>query len=148
VARGFALFAHGRLDDAYKVIADALTLAPNREETLAEAVRVALARGRFDQAEEYCQRLLGINPHFAGHHRNLAFARANRHAWPEALRAAQTAVRLDPFRAEARAILITALLETGDRARAESEFGDLGVIDPDYQRKIRPWFEQRLRQAK
>ena len=45
---------------------------------------------------------------------------------------------------QSRALLVTALIETGNRARAEAEFGVLGAVNPAYQEKIRAWFNKRL----
>jgi predicted CXXCH cytochrome family protein len=147
-ARGFALFAQGQPDEALRVLEAALAKAPDRELTLTFAARVAQARGRLDLAEKYGRRLAEQYPHVPDHQHRLAVLHAQRKAWPEALRAAQAAVRVGPFRAESRALLITACFETGDRARAAAEFEALGVIHPDYQEKIRPWFAERLRRAK
>jgi predicted CXXCH cytochrome family protein len=147
-ARGFALFAQGQPDDALEALEAALAKAPDRELTLTFAVRVAQTKGRLELAEKYCRRLAEKYPQVPDHQHRLAVLHAQRKAWPEALQRAQAAVRADPFRAESRALLITACFETGDRARAEAEFEALGVLQPDYQEKLRPWFAERLRRAK
>ncbi|HYT93657.1 MAG TPA: tetratricopeptide repeat protein, partial [Gemmataceae bacterium] len=147
-ARGFALFAQGRLDEALQALEAALAKAPEREQALTWAAEVAAAQDRLDLAEKYGRRLTEAYPQFPGHHERLALIQLRRQAWPEALAAAQTAVRLDPFRPEARALLIMASLETGNRARAQAEFDVLGVIDPGYQQKLRPQFAERLQRTK
>jgi hypothetical protein len=143
-ARGFALFVQGRPDDALKALESALALAPDREQSLAWAVEVAVGRDRLDRAEAYARRLTEKYPHFALHQEQLAYVRVQKKAWPQALEAARSAVRLDPFRPEARGLLIEALLETGDRAQAQAEMDVLGVIDPSYQEKLRPKVAGRL----
>ena len=147
-ARGFALFDQGRLDEAQQALDDALALAPDREQTLTWAVQVAAARNRYDVAETYSRRLVEKYPYFPLHHESLAFILVKRKAWAEALAAAQDAVRGNPFRAEARDLLITALLETGDRDRAQVEFDALGVIDPIYQAKLQPRFDEQRKRMK
>jgi hypothetical protein len=84
-------------------------------------------------------------PHYAGHHHTLATILVKRGAWDGALRAARAALAANPFHGQARAVLITVLVETGDRAAAQKEFGVLGVIDPVYQSTLRSWFAQRLK---
>jgi hypothetical protein len=147
-ARGFALSVQGRPDEALAVLGEALAKAPDRERALTFAARVAEERGRLELAEQYCRRLAEKYPQVPDHQHRLAVLHAQRKAWPQALRAAQAAVKADPFRAESRAILITAYLETGDRDRARAEFERLGVLHPDYQEKIRAWFAERLRRVK
>jgi hypothetical protein len=147
-ARGIALFAQGRHDEALPVLEAALAKAPDRERALGFAARAAQAAGRLDLAEKYGRRLAEKYPQIADHHHRLAVVHAQRKAWPEALRAAEAAVRADPFRGESRALLIAACFEAGDRARAQAEFEALGVIQPDYQETVRPWFAERLRRAK
>jgi tetratricopeptide (TPR) repeat protein len=146
-ARGFALFAQGRPDEALGALEAALAKAPDRELALTFAARVARARGRLDLAETYARRLVEKYPQVAAHQYRLAVLLAQRKAWPEARRAAEAAVRADAFHAESRALLIAACFETGDRGRAEAEFEALGAIQPDYQEKVRPWFAERLRRA-
>jgi tetratricopeptide (TPR) repeat protein len=147
-AQGFALFDQGRLDEAQKALDDALALAPDREQTLTWAVQTAAARGRFDLAERYCRRLVEKYPLFPLHHESLAFVLVKQKKWAESLEEAKVAVTGNPFRAEARELLITALLETGGRDRAQSEFDALGVINPSYQAKLRPRYEEQLKRLR
>ncbi len=147
-ARGFALFDQGRFDEAQKALDDALALAPNREQTLTWAVQAAAAGGRFDLAETYSRRLVDKYPLFPLHHESLAFVLLKRQKGAEALEEAQAAVAGNPFRAEARELLITALLESGGRDRAQTEFDLIGVINPAYQAKLRPRFEEQLKRMK
>jgi hypothetical protein len=147
-ARGFALFDQGQFDAAQQALDGALALVPDREQTLTWAVQVAAARNRLDLAETYSRRLVEKYPYFPLHRESLAFILVKRKAWAAALQAAQAAVRGDPFRARSRELLITALLETGDRERAQVEFDVLGVIDPGYQEKFRPRFEELLKGMK
>jgi hypothetical protein len=147
-ARGYALFDQGRLDEAQKALDDALAQAPYREQTLTWAVQTAVARGRLDLAEKYCRRLVDKYPLFPLHHESLAFVLVKRKMWADALEEAQAAVAGNPFRAEARELLITALLETGGRDRAQAEFNLVGVINPSYQAKLRPRYEEQLKRMK
>jgi tetratricopeptide (TPR) repeat protein len=147
-AYGFALFAQDRPDDALQALADALARAPDRETALDLATHVAQATGQLDLAEKYGQRLASKYPQCPDHLHRLAVIYAQRQAWPQALKATRAAVRADPFRAESRALLITVHFETGNRDRALAEFETLGVIQPDYQEKIRSWFAEQLKRTK
>lgn len=143
-ARGIALFDRGKSDEALTVFEGVLAKAPAREQALTWAIDAALALGHLDRAETYCRRLVEKYPHYALHHERLAALLVQRKAWPQALAAAEAAVRANPFRAEARDHLIAALVETGDLKRARAELETVGVIDPAYQAKIRQRLGSRL----
>jgi hypothetical protein len=146
--RGFALLGQRQPDEGLKVFDAVLGQAADREVALAGAAQAAEASDNLDLAVKYGRRLTEKYPYFAGYHARLALLHAKRLAWPQVLEAAQAAVRADPFRAEARALLLTAYLEMGNPGRAQVEFDTLGVIDPPYQQKLRPWFAERLRARK
>jgi predicted CXXCH cytochrome family protein len=144
-ARGLALLAQGRAADALDGIQDAIAQAPDREETLAVAMEAADAAQRLDLAASYGEQLVRKYPQTPYYAYRLAVIHAKREAWPQARAAAQAAVDGDPFRAQPRALLVTTLIEIGDRARAEAEFAVLGVIDPKYHAEHRTWFMERLK---
>src|SRR5262249_53440303 len=97
-ARGVALFARGQVDEALTALDDALVLAPDREQTLTWAADVAAAGNRLDVAEAHARRLTEKYPQYPPHRERLAMILARRKAWPQALEAAEAAVRGDPFR--------------------------------------------------
>ncbi len=147
-ARGFALYDQGRLEDAQRALDDVLAQAPDRERALTWAAEVAAVRDRLDVTETYCRRLAAKYPDYPPNHEFLAWVLGKRKAWAEALPEAEAAVRGDPFKASAREMLITALLELGHSDRAQAEFDALGVIDPADQANYRPRFEEGMRQGK
>jgi predicted CXXCH cytochrome family protein len=144
-ARGFALYAAGQPAEALRVLADVLGRVPDREFALAWATHIADASGRVDLAEEYGRRLVARYPHYFEYQNRLAVVYVRKQNWAEAGKAARSAVRLEPFNAEARAVLISVLLATGEHVEARREFDVLGVIDPAHQARIRAWFEERIR---
>jgi tetratricopeptide (TPR) repeat protein len=131
--RGSALFQLGRYDEALVALDASLAKSPERETSLLLATDAAVATGRLELAEQYCRRLTAAYPRLPLYRARLANILVNRRAWPEALTAAQDAVREDPFSAEARALLVIALAQTGDPNRAQAEFDVLGEIDPAFQ---------------
>jgi hypothetical protein len=144
-ARGFVLLAQGHFAEALAQFENVLAQAPDREETLSWAVQAAEGAERLEVAVRHAERLVHRYPAVPDYRYRLAVIHARREAWPQALKAAESAVKDDPFRPEARALLLTGLVETGDRERAEAEFAALGVIDPAYQQRIRGWYTERLR---
>jgi tetratricopeptide (TPR) repeat protein len=146
--RAYALFEQRRLEDALKGFEDVLAKAPDREQALSWAAETALALDRLDAAEAYCRRLVERYPYYPVHQDRLAAVLLKRKAWPQAVTAAEAAVRGNPFRPQSRELLITALLETGNVAGAKAEFDVVGVIDPAYQAKLRERFGARLEAAK
>jgi Flp pilus assembly protein TadD len=141
---GYALVDQRRPDEALRVLDEVLARAPDREQALVWAGDAALMLGRLDSAEAYYRRSAEKYPHYPAHHERLAAVLVKRQAWAEAVAAARTAVRGNPFRASAREVLITALIETGDVAGARAEFEVVGVLDPAYQTKLRERFGPRL----
>lgn len=139
--QGYALLAQGQAAAALAVLEDVLRVAPEREQALVWTIDAAAAVGRFERAELHARKLVELFPHHAIHRERLAVVLSKQDAWPQALVAATAAVQRDPFRPEARNLLLVALVRTGDRARAQAEFATLGVIAPEYVKR----HEQRLR---
>jgi len=143
-ARGLALFDQNRPDEALKAFDAVLAKAPDREQSLTWAAESALVLGELDRAEVYCRKLTEKYPYYPIHFERLANVLIKRKAWKEALAVAEAAVRGNPFRAKSRELLITVLLEIGDRTRAKAEFDAVGVIDPATQGKLREKFGDRF----
>jgi tetratricopeptide (TPR) repeat protein len=142
--RGYALLDRRRPTEALAVFDAVLAKAPDREQALSWAVESAIALDRLDEAETYCRRLVARYPYYSPHRNQLAVILLKRKAWPQALAAAEEAVRSNPFRARSRELLIEALLETGATTQARAEFDVVGVFDPAYQAKLRERFGARL----
>ncbi|HEX4613351.1 MAG TPA: hypothetical protein VH092_34520, partial [Urbifossiella sp.] len=141
---GFARTNQGRADAALAFDA-ALARAPDRERALMWAADAAAARRDYARAEPLARRLAARYPHYPLHQARLAHVLSELKAWPEAVAAADAAVRGDPLRADFRAILVTALVGAGDAARARIEFARLAVIDPPTHTRLLPQVEGRLR---
>ena len=105
-----------------------------------QAASASMATQRIDGALDFWQRLIALNPHAASYHAGLTNARALRGEWPEAAAAAETATLLSPTQPEPRMSLIQALLQLGQRARAEREFEILSRMQPPNLDQVRRWF--------
>ncbi len=143
-ARALALLEVGEFESALRAAEAALARAPDRERALYWAFDAALALDRLDAAERYARRLTEKYPHYPANHERLAAVLVKRRAWSDALAAARAAVRGNPFRPEAREVLITALIEVGELAEARAEFEVVGVLDPAFQTKLREGLGARL----
>jgi hypothetical protein len=147
-ARGFFLNLRGRRDEALADLDAALAQAPDREATLALAALVAESKDDLERAEQYARRLTAVAPFSPDHQHRLASILSKRQKWPDALAAARAALRANPFHPDARALLINALLETGDQAAARVEFDVLGTIHPEHHDRLKSWFAERLRRTR
>jgi tetratricopeptide (TPR) repeat protein len=143
-ARGSALLIAGRPEDALAALESVLARVPDRERTLDLAAEAATVAGRLDVAEGYARRAAEAYPHDSIHHEWLATIRQRRGDREGALEAASAAVRAGPFRPGPRGVLVLLHLEAGDRAAARAEFDTLGVLDPDFQARLRPRVAARL----
>jgi tetratricopeptide (TPR) repeat protein len=142
--RGIALAISNRPEEALQCLGDAITRAPERELALSWAVHVAEASGRLDVAEQYGRQLVERYPSNSAYQQSLAIVYTRQANWPHALRAAQAAVRLNPFSGEARSLLIAVHLAMADFAQARAEFNVLGSIDRAQQDRMRAWFQERI----
>jgi Flp pilus assembly protein TadD len=146
-AKGYALWVLDHKEAARADFEQALTLAPGREETLAFAAGLATQLGQEEAAAGYWQRLRAINPYYVRAHAELARLLAQRGDWPGAVDECQAALRLDPFQAAPRRLLVLGRLHTGRRDDAEAECLTLVRLFPREAEKIRAWFEQELKAA-
>jgi Tfp pilus assembly protein PilF len=103
LARMFQLL--DRLDESEACYRNALALNPNSPATLSDLSQVVAAQKRFDEALQIADRVLAPAPNSALAHlrKGLILEQAGRAA--EARRSVQTALKLDPERADARAAL-------------------------------------------
>src|SRR5262249_58135854 len=143
--RGYALHATGKADEALRMFDDVLARAPDREQTLIWAADAAAAASRLEPAEHYARRLAKSYPHLAEHHERLASVLLRRKEMGEALEAAQEALRVDPFRAETRALLAVIHAERGEPVLAQAQLDVLGLINPGYQEEMRRRLAGRLK---
>jgi hypothetical protein len=139
-ARGYAYWLADRPRDALAASETALALAPAREVALRDAAFFAAKLGRKDLAVKYWKRLLAVNPWQEPTHYNLAKVAAEREDWNGVLRECQAGLRIDPFSAESRTLLVLCYAKTGAPDRARAEFEDLLALKPPKEEELRRWF--------
>ncbi len=144
-ARGYALWLLGRREEALSAFETTLAFAPQGEECLQYAAALAAQMGRRDVAVAYWRRALAVNPWSARAHYELAKLLVLRQDWPRAIKEGLEVVQLHPFHLEARQLLITCYLQTGDQQRAQAEFDKLLSLNPQNAEALRRLFPQQLR---
>lgn len=144
-ARGFALAAQGRTEEARAALDAALRAAPTREITISLAAQLAQKTGRPDDAAALMRRAIDINPWDFDYRFNLAQLLAGRGAWAEAWAEADAAMRLNPFHDKARKVLVACCLRTGRKVQADKEFAKLLALSPSDQSQLRDWYVREAR---
>jgi tetratricopeptide (TPR) repeat protein len=142
-ALGDAYRLLGRPHDALQAYTEVLAGAPRREAALAAASATSASLGQFDEAVNYCQRALAVNPHSAGYHGQLADLFARRGAWVEAEEACRAALRLNPAGVGPRLVLVRMHLarHVTDQAREEFEKA-LALVPPQRQTDLHRWYAE------
>jgi tetratricopeptide (TPR) repeat protein len=122
-----------------------LSREPNREPAVSKAASLAMRMNRNDDAERLWRHALELNPWIEDYHANLAQILAGRGDWAGARNHADGWLKLDPGSVAARALLVEALLETGEKGRARAEFGRIEALKPKNLDELRMKFGARLR---
>jgi tetratricopeptide (TPR) repeat protein len=139
-----ALASVGRSDAALATYDTVLTHVSEDENALAEAAKLAATLGRTDAAIGYLRRLLAVNPWVPLYYVHLAKLHATRRQWPEAVRACQAALRLDPLSVTTRYTLVGCLIRSGQKDQARAEFAKLLALNPPEPDVLRQWFDQQM----
>jgi hypothetical protein len=142
--KGIALAAQGRMTESLAAFETALAKVPARETTLAQAVLVAEALGRPDQAMAYLRRVVQVNPWVAEYRYKLADLLFRRGEWQSALSECEGAMQLNPNHEPTRILLITCCLRCGKKERAWSELQTLVSLNPKEEPRLRAWFAREM----
>lgn len=143
-ARGLCFRMQGKGAPALADFQAALERSPQRESTLLAAADTAAAMKQYPLAAEYFRRQIAANPWGSRSHARLAEVLAERGEWAAARNACREALRLNPT-VDARRLLITSLLRTGDRPGAEAEFEKLLRERPTEEAGLRTWWNLQIR---
>jgi tetratricopeptide (TPR) repeat protein len=119
-----------RPEDALRSYESVLAKAPRREIALARAALLAESQSQFDKARDYLSRAIESNPGEASYRQNLAQLLAHQERWAEARTHCAAWLELDPANIEARALWVSCLLRTGDKAQAKAEFEKIERLRP------------------
>jgi predicted CXXCH cytochrome family protein len=144
-ARGTALWTLGQLDAAAADYERVLAKAPERENTLFLAAKLAQMLGRIDAGRSYAERAVRANPWRWQYHQALAQACAQANDWPGAMRECQEVFKLHAAEPGTRQLLVVCYLKLGDRPQAQREFDTLMGLNPPDAEKLRAWFAQQMR---
>ena len=94
--------------------------------------------GRHEDAVDYWQRTLEVNPAFSDYHVALAAEYVHLKNWDLAVPSLRRGLGLNPARLDARKLLIQCLAQQGNRQQAEQEFAvysSLGAKDTEEVRR-------------
>src|SRR5262245_59867560 len=141
-ALGFGLGVTGFPELGLAALDKVLSRLPNRETALANAAESAENLGRTEVALDRWQRLVRVNPWQPSYLYRLARNQAAGKAWAEAIATCRTAIRLDPTYVTARRLLVSCLVQFGDKERALSELGVIQAIAmPNEREGLQRWFD-------
>jgi hypothetical protein len=145
-AKGKALWLmEGRQREALADVEKALSQLPGEERILEAAAAMATSLGNEEAARAYWERAIAVNPTRALFHVSLAQVLARRREWSRVRSECQTALRFDPFNADARHLQVTCLLQAGNKEQARAEFKILLALQPSRADELRRWFAERMR---
>jgi tetratricopeptide (TPR) repeat protein len=139
--KGFALWMMGHLPEAFEAYQMALTLAPEREQSLADAADLLGKLERPGEALALWRRALHINPASSDYQTGEAAALARLGDWPAAAASARKAIALNPLLVQPRTILVTACANTGQIKAGRKEYQALMALRPEHADQLRRTFE-------
>ena len=146
LALGQALATLNRSGEAIAAFEIILAKSPRHETALLGAATVTQSLNQLEPALSYWCRVVDENPWNAHYRRNLAQLLAHKKDWTAALPHCEAWLRLDPASVDARALRVTCLLKTGDKAEARAEFARLERMQPPNLNELRAKFEVDSRQ--
>jgi tetratricopeptide (TPR) repeat protein len=141
----YALWLHGRQQEALDAYEGVLARAPQREQALADAGTLAEMLHRPQAAIAYWRRAVAVNPWDPDYHASLARLLAESQEWPAAITECEALLRLEPNNVPTRRTLITCCLRSGDEERARRELDSLLALQPENAGELRRWFAEQPR---
>jgi tetratricopeptide (TPR) repeat protein len=145
-ARAAALWLNEQFDDAARAYESLLCLEPKHEIALREAARLALETNRPRQAVELGRRLVAVSPYRWQYHSQLALALLSERQSKAAQAACEAALEVYPLAVEPRKYLVAALLDQGEREKADKEFRLLLELSPPDRTALEAWYAERTKQ--
>jgi tetratricopeptide (TPR) repeat protein len=119
---------------------------PRHETALLGAAVASQSLNQLEPAISNWRRVVEVNPWNVSYRMNLAQLLAYKKDWSAALPHSEAWLRLDPASVDARALRVTCLLKTGDKAGARAEFARLERMQPPNLNELRAKFEVESRQ--
>jgi tetratricopeptide (TPR) repeat protein len=136
-AKSYSLQYSGRKSEAFAAAQRVLSLLPNYESGLTHAAMLASEVEQIDQSLKHWRKAVALNPGNAEYRQELANLLARSGDWAGARVEAEEAVRLDPARATAHAILAIAQLRAGNRTKADELFQTVELLAPPNLNQLR-----------
>ncbi len=128
------------MPEALAAFEKAIAIKPNLERALVGAASVSTALERPEQAIGFWKRAIEVNPFMPRYHLDMARLLVQRREWSEGRSACESALKLEPINADARMLLVTCLIRTGERQRAQAEFDTLMAMRPPNEADLRRLF--------
>jgi hypothetical protein len=141
-AYGYSLWLLERRPEAMSVFEQVLELAPRREETLVYAAGLSTQLSRLNDAANYWQRSLSVNPFSVRSHLEYAQLLGRQGNWQGCTEECQAALKFDPFSASVRKQLIVGLIRLGSKDKAALELDKLLRMNPSEGAAIRAWYDR------
>lgn len=130
IASALALARADRLDEAERLCRGHLAGLPDDVNLVALLGALLTRKGAYDEAQQYLERAIGLEPQFAKPHEDLGALYLATGRPADAVAAFETAVELDPRAASGFYGLATALERGGRRAEAEAARARFLALSP------------------
>ena len=145
-ARGDALWALGRREEALSSYDTILSETPESEAALSSAGKLALEMNRPDAAQAYFDRAVRVNPWNGRYHQELAVVFFRRGDWDRSADECGESLRLEPTSAAPRSLLVQCRLRLGRIDQAQAEYETLVRLTPENRRAdLRLWYDEQRR---
>ncbi|MDR3635531.1 MAG: hypothetical protein P4L84_17130 [Isosphaeraceae bacterium] len=141
-AKAVALWLSGQPEPASEVLANALTIAPERQTLLQLGASLAANLGRRQQAILLSQRAVALGGTSSEIYWQLAELLAQDRQWDAAAQWLREGLRLNPTLEPARKLLIQCYLESQRIEPATTEFATLVKLEPLKKDALLRWFEE------
>jgi len=133
--------ADQRIDDALNVGLKVLEQEPNREATLLIMAETYSQTGQLQEATNYWERIISVNPWMAKYWYSLGSAYAARQRWQRCQQLAAEGKKRFPTSIGLRHLLVECNLQLGDRKAADAEFEEIVRQSPKKLDSLNRWYE-------
>jgi Flp pilus assembly protein TadD len=140
-----ALVFQGFTQKALATSKATLEFAPGREVTLSDAAMICQALGKNEEALDYWQRALAVNPWSSRYRFEVAKQLAVKGDWERAAAACQRLLRDNSAHVEGRLLLVECLLQRDRKDEAKAEFQIVLALGPANAEGLRRRFEEQIK---
>jgi len=147
-ARGRALGALDRVEEARTNFEQALLIAPNREVLLHAAALIAIQIDDLDLAVDHWKRAQALNPWEPSCHFYLGQLYAKHQQLAQAIQEFQAAIRLHPADSNSHRHLVLCWVHSGEPGKARRELELAIALTPTDADKLRTWYDDLTKKAK